>query len=95
MQRLQQREYPAMETEKIITKMLKFTKLKPEDSWDLITLSSFDEVDAYASLQLVSEFEFKHRFVYKELGVLFERTFENILVDTNEMLQEFSITAQP
>lgn len=44
----------------------------------------------------VSQFEFKKRLVYQELEAIFERSLENLFVDTNEVLQnEFRISTVP
>ena len=46
-------------------------------------------------MTLVSQFEFKKRFVYQELEVIFDRSLEHLFVDTNEILQEFRISTTP
>lgn len=69
--------------------MLKWTKLKPVDSWNLITLETFEQVDEQMSrLSVVSELDFKGRLVYQELESLFRRPFEIELLDNLEILQQ-------
>ena len=68
--------------------MLRWTKLKPNDSWELINLQTYDQItDENSRLQIVSELDFKGRLVYQELECLFKRPFETELLDNLEILR--------
>ena len=68
--------------------MLRWTKLKPNDSWELISLQTYDQItDENSRLPIVSELDFKGRLVYQELECLFKRPFETELLDNLEILR--------
>ena len=68
--------------------MLRWTKLKPNDSWELISLQTYEQItDENSRLPIVSELDFKGRLVYQELECLFKRPFETELLDNFEILR--------
>ena len=68
--------------------MLRWSKLKPNDSWELISLQTYEQItDDNSRLQIVSELDFKGRLVYQELECLFKRPFETELLDNFEILR--------
>ena len=68
--------------------MLRWSKLKPNDSWELISLQTYEQItDDNSRLQIVSELDFKGRLVYQELECLFKRPFETELLDNLEILR--------
>ena len=74
--------------------MLKYAKFKPASSWELLTLTNVDADNS--ELTVVSEFDFKMRYLYPELEPLFERSFETELLDTHDFLSSvFNVQAEP
>ena len=76
-----------MEIKKMTNQMLSWTRLKPADSWELVTLEDITQItEEQTRFTLVSEFDFKKRLAYQELEVLFKRTFDIELQDNLEIL---------
>jgi hypothetical protein len=59
--------------------MMKYTKLKSENDWML-------QSNLHHEMTLVSEFDFKGRYVYPELEHLFVRTFETEILDNCDII---------
>ena len=73
--------------------MLKYVQFKPKNDWSLTTLS---QVDLLNEMTIVSEFDFKHRFLYSDLEALFLRSFEQELLDNLDCLKNlFNLQADP
>lgn len=58
--------------------MLKYAMLKSPLSWEL---KSLQKVDTNSEMTIVSEYDFKMRYLYPELEALFFRSFETELLD--------------
>jgi hypothetical protein len=59
--------------------MMKFTKLKSDTDWILTTNMQHE-------MTIVSEFDFKGRYLYPELEHLFARSFETELLDNHDII---------
>ncbi len=91
--KLRQRDHSSSEIELFLSRMLKYVQLKPKGDWELTTLT---KVDVQNEMTIVSEFDFKHRFLYADLEALYLRSFEQELLDNLDCLQSFfNLSAEP